>query len=210
MKRIVSLLLIATSFIYAGDSEDFYYERGLEAGYQRGLIKGQEIAFNDAKKILQMYKNQIKAYELGKYLVESKRLTAPQVYQQLEKDGSIKFVILPSKIVNQLNIEEIFEEFKDMPTLASNMLKNKKTTLNADTANSVHLSSRDDNMNILADKANRDSKKSSLKVKKTRSNQNLLNGANVVYVEDNNYYEVVFFTNEEKKDFCSQFKVLCK
>lgn len=210
MKKVISLLVIVTSFVFAGDSEDFYYERGLEAGFQRGLIKGQEIAFNDAKKILEAYKNRIRAYELGKYLIEKKMLTAPEVYQQVDKDGSIKFVVLPSKIVKQLDIESIFAEFKELPTLQSNMLKNKKSKLDVDSINSVHLSSRDNNMNMLPDKSSRDGKKSALKVKKTRSNRNLLNGANVVYVEHKNSYEVVFFTHEEKRDFCSQFKVLCK
>lgn len=202
------LSLVVSTSLYAGESEDFYYDRGYENGYQKGLLKGQEEAFKDAKLILKAYKDKIKAYEIGKYLVESKRLTAPQVYQELE-NGNMKIVVIPSKIEKELNIEDIFDEFGSLPTLAKN--KNvQEVEKDFNELNSVYLRENDGKYNDMFDKASRDSDKTTLRVRKTSKNRDVLNSANVAYVENKSNYEVVFFTKQEKRDFCSEFRTLCK
>ena len=212
MKRRLLILIISLStLLFAGESEDFYYDRGFENGYQKGLLKGQQEAFNDAKKILSAYKDRIYAYEIGKYLVESKKLTAPQVYQEVDSQGNIKIVIIPSKIQQELDIEHIFEEFKNIPTLKSyqrEKLTNKKQDFNE--LNSVYLSNKEQYNEIIPNKVNKDSKRANLRIKKSSTNRDILNSANVAYVENKNSYEVIFFTKQEKKDFCKQFNNFCK
>ncbi len=205
---IVISLVVSTN-IYAGESEDFYYDRGYENGYQKGLLKGQQEAFKDAKLILKAYKDRVKAYEIGKYLVESKHLTAPQVYQELE-DGSMKIVVVPSKIEKEFNIDDIFDEFGSLPTLSKNKDKEENKDKDPNELNSIYLSQKDGTYNDMFDKANRDTEKTTLTVDKSSSNRDILNSANVAYVENKDSYEVVFFTKQEKKDFCSEFKKLCK
>ncbi|RXI43422.1 hypothetical protein CRU99_07765 [Malaciobacter mytili] len=211
MKKIlITTILMSISFLFAGQSEDFYYDRGYEVGYQKGLLKGQEEAFKDAKKILDAYKDRIKAYEIGKYLIESKRLTAPQVYQERNsKNNSIKIVIIPSEIVKELSIDDIFNEFKDLPTLVTTNQEDKTQT-DFNEFNSVYLSKRDSSLKDIPDSASRDIKKTVLKVEKSSNAREILNSANVAYVENNSNYEVLFFTEQEKKEFCTQFKKLCK
>lgn len=212
MKKITAITAIFLStLLYAGESEDFYYDRGYENGYQKGLLKGQAEAFNDAKKILSAYKNRIKAYELGKYLIQSKRLTAPQVFQEIDSQGNIKIVIIPSRIKEELNIDDIFEEFGTIPTLSINQ-KNKISTEKTDfnELNSVYLAQKDQVTDILPNNANRNSKKATLRIKKSSTNRDILNSANVAYVENKYNYEVIFFTNQEKRDFCKQFSNFCK
>lgn len=212
MKRNILLILISFSTIlFAGESEDFYYDRGFENGYQKGLLKGQEEAFNDAKKILSAYKDRIRAYEIGKYLIQSKRLTAPQVYQELDTKGNIKIVIIPSKIQQELNIEDIFEEFKNIPSLQSYQkanLSTKKQDFNE--LNSVYLSDREQYKDIIPNRVTKNSQRDILKIKKSSSNRDVLNSANVAYVENQNNYEVIFFTSQEKREFCKQFHNFCK
>jgi hypothetical protein len=209
-KTLLTLIILLTTSLFAGESEDFYYDRGYENGYQKGLLKGQEEAFNDAKKILFAYKNRIHAYELGKYLIQSKRLTSPQVYQEIDSQGNIKIVIIPSKIKKELNIEEIFEEFKTIPTLSSyqrNTFASKKSDFNE--LNSVYLSKKDQISDLLPNKVDKNSTKTTLKINKSSSNQDILNSANVAYVENKNNYEIIFFTRQEKRDFCNQFSKFC-
>ncbi len=211
MKKILlSSLIVSSSILFAGDSEDFYYDRGYENGYQKGLLKGQEEAFKDAKKILSAYKDRIKAYEIGKYLIHEKKLTAPQVYQQLDSDGSMKIVVVPSKIQRELNIEDIFKEFDSLPTLYHKQVNSTTKESDLNEKNSVYLSNRDTYSEILPDKVDKNFKKSTLKVKKSSKNRNLLNNANIAYVENKYNYEVIFFTKQEKKNFCVQFTSFCR
>lgn len=210
-KRILSLMILLSTLLFAGESEDFYYDRGYENGYQKGLLKGQKEAFNDAKTILSAYKNRIKAYELGKYLIQSNRLTSPQVFQEIDNQGNVKIVIIPSKIQKELNIADIFEEFGTIPTLSSyqtRKIANKKTDFNE--LNSVYLANKDRATDLLPNKVNKESKKATLKIKKSSSNRDVLTSANVAYVENEHNYEVIFFTKQEKRDFCRQFNNFCK
>lgn len=208
---LTAISLAVSTSLYAGESEDFYYDRGYENGYQKGLLKGQQEAFKDAKLILEAYKDRVRAYEIGKYLVESKHLTAPQVYQELE-DGNMKIVVVPSKIEKEFNIDDLFDEFGSLPTLAKNQNKEKEDSELKDPneLNSVYLREHDGQYNDMFDKANRDTEKTTLSVSKSSSNRDILNSANVAYVENKDNYEVVFFTKQEKKDFCVEFKTLCK
>jgi len=213
MKKIIlGISLLAASFLYAGESEDFYYDRGYENGYQKGLIKGQMEAFSDAKRILQEYKERIKAYELGKYLVQKQRLTAPQVYQELDSNGNMKIVVIPSRIQKELNIDEIFEEFGSLPRLSHGIKKQLSNTGKKDfnELNSVYLANRDNISDILPNKASKNSTKSVLRISKSSSNRDILNSANVAYVENKYNYEVIFFTKQEKLEFCTEFKKFCR
>lgn len=114
MKKILVVLtlsLLANSAFAKNEAEDFFYKRGYDAGFSAGYDEGVKQAFKEAKKILIKYQNDIRAYELGKYLVANKNLTYPQVWQETMSDGSVKLSITQSRITKQLNIGDIFTKF---------------------------------------------------------------------------------------------------
>lgn len=107
MKKII-FLLVLTNLVFGSEAEEFFYQRGVEAGYKQGYEQGVKDAFEESKKILAKYKNEIKAYEIGKYFLQSGYITYPKVWQRLDEFGNVKIEIQPSKIVKELNIADIF------------------------------------------------------------------------------------------------------
>lgn len=204
MKKII-ICVLASIFLQANQIQDYYYNEGYENGYQQGLLKGQEIALESAKKIIERYKNRIKSYELGKYLIANKNLTAPQIYQKIS-GNKFEIVVLPSKIEKELDIEAIFNEFGSIPELEQpSELKN-----NANVLNSITLQEKDiyNNKGILS-KPSEKTSTSKLTLKKSSRTKEILQSANVSFIEAKNNFEVIFFTKEEKDEFCKSFKV-CK
>lgn len=206
--KLIKTLLISLSFVsisHADESEKFFYNRGYEKGFNDGYESGVAKGLAIAKNVVAKYKDRIKAYEVGKYLIQEKYLTYPQVWQMIDNDGNVVLSVTPSKIEKELNIDDIFAEFAEIPKKDY-----KAGSLEQSLNNSVVLSSRDYNANDLPDSTKRDSNISYINIKKTSKNEELLKKANVVFEENKKSYKVIFFSPQEKIDFCKNFKEICK
>lgn len=199
-----SLMLLGLE-LQAQSTEDFFYQRGLELGMQKGYERGVADALNAAKEMLKNYDEHLKAYEIGKYLVRSENLTAPQVWQSLNNKGELTLRITPAKIEKEININELFARFLKIPTLNPN--EQNETTLSLAEINSTNLSSRDSNINALPQRVDSNAKTITLNIQKTSKNLDILKKANVVFSDEENSYNVLFFSELEKKDFCAQFGI---
>lgn len=160
-------LMLSQGVLFASDAtstEDFFYQRGYENGYLSGYEKGVEEAFKEAKSMLKNYANELKAYELGKYLIKNQNLTYPQVWQEIDDSGLVKLRVLPSRIEKELSIDELFAKFASIPTRNASIDKNLELSIKEQ--NSVQLSYRDGNINSLPQKANTAQNKQTLSIAK--------------------------------------------
>lgn len=208
MKKLVMVAIALSglvSSINAETMEDFFYKRGYEVGFDEGYKVGVIKAFEEAKQILVRYDNELKAFELGKYLIKAQNLTYPRVYQEKNENNEFKFVITQSEIQKEINVEELFSKFGSLPQIEPNLKQNNELSL--DEKNSVYLSFRDNNINDLPQNVSSDSNIKTLNIDKTSKNLEILKKANVVFSDENDRYNVLFFTEEEKKDFCKQFNI---
>lgn len=207
-KCFLSLIML-TTYTFAGNTstEDFFYQRGYEIGFSNGFEEGVKQAMAESKKMLNLYGNELKAYEIGKYLIKAQNLTYPQVWQEVDEKGVVKLRIIPSRIQKELNIDEIFSKFTQIPTMNSSA--QNKLKLSLEEKNSVYLSNRDSNINALPQSVNSATNQHTLSVKKTSKNLDILKRANVVFSDEGEAYNVLFFTNTEKQDFCKQYEI-CK
>lgn len=208
MKKLVMVTIALSglvSSINAETMEDFFYKRGYEVGFDEGYKAGVVKAFEEAKQILVRYDNELKAFELGKYLIKAQNLTYPRVYQEKNENNEFKFVITQSEIQKEINVEELFSKFGSLPQIEPDLKQNNELSL--DEKNSVYLSFRDNNTNDLPQNVSSDSNIKTLNIDKTSKNLEILKKANVVFSDENDRYNVLFFTEEEKKDFCKQFNI---
>lgn len=206
MKKISLIVVLTISSMFATNStEDFFYNRGYEMGYQAGFDKGVELAFKEAKKVLEKYGTQLKAYEVGKYLIKSQKLTYPQVWQEASDSGIVTLRITPSQIKKELNIDELFNKFAEIPQIKGQTLN--KLELTTAEQNSVNLSNRDNNINEMPQNPSLAINQQTLKIKKSSKNLDILKRANVVFSDEDESYNVLFFTDTEKRDFCKQFEI---
>ncbi|WP_086247750.1 hypothetical protein [Campylobacter vicugnae] len=208
MKKLAMVAIALSGLvgsINAETMEDFFYKRGYEVGFDEGYKAGVVKAFEEAKQILVRYDNELKAFELGKYLIKAQNLTYPRVYQEKNENNEFKFVITQSEIQKEINVEELFSKFGSLPQIEPNLKQNNELSL--DEKNSVYLSFRDNNTNDLPQNVSSDSNIKTLNIDKTSKNLEILKKANVVFSDENDRYNVLFFTEEEKKDFCKQFNI---
>lgn len=203
MNKIIFMSILSALCLHANQIQDYYYNEGYENGFQQGLLKGQEVALESAKKIIERYKARIKSYEIGKYLIANKNLTAPQIYQKIN-GNKFEIIVLPSKIEKELDIEAIFNEFGSVPELE----QPSETNTNTNILNSIVLQEKDlyNNKGILS-KPSEKTSTNKLTLKKNSKTKEILQSANVSFVETKNNFEVIFFTKEERKEFCESFKV---
>lgn len=200
---ILAPLAVATLCFASNEAEEFFYQRGLDAGYQQGYEKGVEDALEEAKKILARYKDEIKAYEIGKYLVEKSYITYPKVWQRLDEFGNLKIEIQPSKIEKPLNLSEIFGKFGVLPT-NPNPEKISKDPINS--RNSVYSAVRDTTTS-LPSKVDSNRQILTISLEKSSKHEEILKKANLVYSVDKDRLKVLFFNRTEKENFCNQFKI---
>lgn len=203
--KIILMLNLFSSLALADSTEDFFYQRGYENGYASGYQKGVEEAFTEAKAMLNKYADSLKAYEIGKYLIKNENLTYPQVWQETQKDGSIKLKVIPSEIVKELNVEELFSKFATIPTLKENI--SDSLNLSPEEKNSVFLNDRDSNINDIPQNVNEQANKQILQINKSAKNLDILKRANVVFSDEGDFYNVLFFTKTEKQNFCKQYEI---
>jgi len=205
MRKTVLLLLTLSSFTFAAsESEEFFYQRGFEAGFNKGFQQGAEKGLNQGKEVIRQYKDQIAAYEIGKYLIKSQKLTYPQVWQQ-RVGNEMKLVVLPSEIAEQFDIDALFTRFAVIPTLPENVLGE----IGDFNKNSVYLANRDNAIDGIPSVAGREQNIISVNVAKNWKNESILKKSNVVYSEGNDVYKIIFFSQSEKNDFCKSFGI-CK
>lgn len=216
MKRIAKVFAFiaivgfstGTAFGASGTTtEDFFYQRGYEVGFQNGFDEGVRKAMEESKRMLSLYGNELKAFEIGKYLIKAQYLTYPQVWQEVDENGAIKLRVIPSRIERELNVDELFSKFANIPTMTPEA--KDKAKLSLDEKNSVYLSNRDSNINKMPQNVNTANNKHTLSVKKTSKNLDILKRANVVFSDEGENYNVLFFTDTEQKDFCRQYEI-CK
>ena len=206
--KITSLALIFfANLAFADSTEDFFYQRGYENGYASGYEQGVKDAFEEAKAMLSKYQDSLRAYEIGKYLIKNQNLTYPQVWQEIGQDGLVKLRIIPSEIQKELDIERLFSKFANIPTLKENI--SSELDLSIEEKNAVLLNNRDSNINNLTQNVSEQANKQTLQIKKSSKNLDILKRANVVFSDDGNFYNVLFFTKMEKQDFCKQYDI-CK
>lgn len=205
--KIVLCVFFMNSVSYASSTEDFFYNRGYELGYTAGYEKGVAEAFKEAKKVLERYKDNLYSYELGKYLIKTKKLTYPQVWQEKTDDNRVILKVMPSIVEKELDIDDLFNKFAVIPKIDQTPLD--KLELTVGQKNSVNLSDRDSNINDLPQNVNTAANKQILRIKKNSRNLEILKRANVVFSDEDDSYNVLFFTKQEEKDFCKQFEI-CK
>lgn len=204
---IMASLVLSANFALGASTEDFFYQKGYDNGYSIGYEAGVKAAFDEAKEVLKRYANELRAYETGKYLIISKKLSYPQVYQKQNSDGTFSLIVTPSKIEKELDVDGLFAKFS---VLASKKLEaTPNTTLSLDEKNSVYLNLRDANDNTLPQKADSAARTQILELEKSSKNFEILKRANVVFSDEGSNYNVLFFTRKEREDFCNQFKI-CK
>lgn len=204
--KIILMLSLFSCPLLAVSTEDFFYQRGLEVGYNKGFDDGVRMAFEESKKVLQKYKDELMSYEIGKYLIVSKYLTYPEVWQEMD-DGVVRLRVLPSKIEKPLDVDELFTKFAVIPEKRFNQVPSLELSL--EEKNSVLLSARDSNGNDLTQNVSESIQTHNLNIKKTAKNLDVLKQANVVFSDEGNSYKVLFFTQQEKKEFCNSYKI-CK
>ena len=209
MKKLLLTVTLCSSLLFGSNTtEDFFYQSGYEQGQKDGFDKGVREAFIVAKKILDEYKEEIRAYEIGKYLVKDSYLTAPKVYQSLGETGeSLKIQVMKSRIEKELNIKDIFSKFGSIPTL-NNVDELGQTKRSLDQINSVNIANRDDILNLPAE-ADKNDKIITVSIEKNSKNEEILKSANTVYSldSDSERFKVMFFTRTEKENFCNNFKI---
>jgi len=203
MKIFALLPLIAVAAIASNEAEEFFYQRGVEAGYKQGFEEGVEAGIEEAKKILAKYKNEIRAYEVGKFFVNSGYLSYPKVWQRVGSDGNVKIEIEPSRIEKPLNIAEIFNKFNTLPT-NPNPEKLNEDPISA--RNSVYSANRDTSK-FLPNKADSNQNIVTISIEKSSKNEEILKKSNLVYSVDKDTLKVMFFNRTEKNNFCEQFKI---
>lgn len=206
MKKVFFIVLVILNVSYGNnEAEEFFYQRGVEAGYKQGYEQGVKDAFEESKKILAKYKNEIRAFELGKYLVQGGYLTYPKVWQRIDEFGNVKLEIQSSKIEKQLNIAEIYKKFNTLPTNPNPEIIRENPL---EVRNSVYTSTRDSVISLPA-RADSNQEILTISIPKTGENEKILKQANLVYSIDgeNKRIKVMFFNRTEKNNFCNQFKI---
>ncbi len=205
-KIIVNVLLLSSlhSVVFADEAETFFYEKGYDEGYKVGYEKGVKEAMLEAKKAVAKYKDTIRAYEIGKYLVRGQYLTAPQIWQSIDEFGDVKLSIKQSEIKKELNIDDIFKTFAKLPI--TDEIKSKK--IDPISRNSVYLSNQD-SLKETPSKPDKYSNIITISIEKNAKNEEILKKANLVYAVDSDRYKVMFFNKIEKDNFCKNFDI-CK
>ena len=206
MKKIVLAALLSSGLLMAADTtEDFFYQNGYEQGQKDGFNQGVAAAFKESKKVLEAYKEEIRAYEIGKYLIRAKYLTAPKIYQVIDEQGGLRVDISKSRIEKELNIDDIFTRFGTIPVMEE---KNNiaEDSLSLDEANSVTIASRDNIINIPGE-ADKNNKIITVSIEKNSKNEEILKKSNTVYSLDDDRFKVMFFTRTEQTNFCNSFKI---
>ncbi|MGP1507210.1 MAG: hypothetical protein ACTTIM_07185 [Campylobacter sp.] len=123
----------------------------------------------------------------------------------MDGDGRVVLRITPSQIQKELNIDGLFSSFAEIPQIEQMPLD--RLELTTAERNSVNLSIRDSNINEMPQNPSSAINQQTLRIKKSSKNLDILKRANVVFSDEDEGYNVLFFTDIEKRDFCRQFEI---
>lgn len=205
MKKIMLSFLFIFSTLNAITTEEFFYQRGYENGYNKGFEVGVKKAFEEAKNVLEKYADELYMFEIGKYLIASKNLTYPQVWQETDQFGVIRLRVSPSRLERPLDVDALLTKFSTIPIKTA--IEAPSLELSLEEKNSIYLSARDSNANDMAQNVDEAVKMKTLSVNKTAENLNVLKKANVVFSDEGQSFKILFFTKQEKDEFCSAYKI---
>lgn len=205
MKKIMLSFLFIFSTLNAITTEEFFYQRGYENGYNKGFEVGVKKAFEEAKNVLEKYADELYMFEIGKYLIASKNLTYPQVWQETDQSGVIRLRVSPSRLERPLDVDALLTKFSTIPIKTA--IEAPSLELSLEEKNSIYLSARDSNANDMAQNVDEAVKMKTLSVNKTAENLNVLKKANVVFSDEGQSFKILFFTKQEKDEFCSAYKI---
>ncbi|RAX56488.1 hypothetical protein CCZ01_09340 [Helicobacter monodelphidis] len=207
--KALAVLFCFVGICFANNAEEFFYKRGYELGYNSGFDRGVEAGLAAAKEALKKYKSEIDSYEVGKYLIASRKLTYPQVWQELDENGGITLRVIPSRIESNLDIDDLLTRYTDIPTRPKT--EESILTLSLEEQNSVNLSNRDSNNNDLPEIVSERIKNiTKLSLEKTSDHLEILKQSNFIYSDEGDSYVVLFFSEQEKNDFCKNFLICDK
>jgi hypothetical protein len=95
-------------FLYANpDADQFFYDKGFADGKKEGLRMGYAKAKKEMMKKLKRRVSSIKAMEAGKYLSRKHKITAPEIYQIRNPDGTLSIKVKGCRLEKELTLEEI-------------------------------------------------------------------------------------------------------
>ena len=211
MKKIALSLLCLSSFLLADNKNlnalaNFYYKQGYQTGYKEGYEKGYQDALNYAKEKLKEYALKIKAYEAGKYLIKTEKITYPQVfYLKNPDDNSIKIVIKNSQIENEIGADDILY----LPKLNLKEYKNINDTINENYQVSNSVSLKEIQTNPEVPKPSKDTLKTYyIYMPNTESYKKILNQAGLVYSEEGNKLKIIFASKKDAQNFIKDFGLI--
>jgi len=135
--------------------QKMFYEKGYKDGASKGYQEGYKLALQDARRKIKEYSDVIRAYENGKYLEGTDKITAPRVWQYISHDdGSTRVIVEGCKIQGKISPSDIVN-LPIMPSIvkggtqsrANNYLENESpyaySSHNNEVTNSVSVIRRD-------------------------------------------------------------------
>jgi hypothetical protein len=130
VKKTLLGVIFATGLVFsqtAMSPEQFFfdagYKKGYKEGYEKGYKEGYKQAVKDFKTVLQAYKDDIKALEMGKYLFRNGYITYPRVYR-LNENGKVEFKIVGCRLEKIRSLEDVIRNPWQVPEIDCNKIQN--------------------------------------------------------------------------------------
>jgi hypothetical protein len=216
IKEINPMPNSANADSYVKESE---FRKGYQSAIEKERFKWEQRGYDRALRIVTKYSEEIRAYEAGKYAIESKFVTYPKLIA-LSKDGSIKLKSLGCDIRRDMTVDDIFHYYsKNKDTIPHNTTSfnpERKSSFNAHRpfASSAPMKIRREMSLPNEHKINRnrivsnDSAKRSvdLELQKSYTNKALIDNFSLNCKENSTSYACSFPSREEKSLFCSRTK----
>lgn len=190
----------------AGMESSFKKEKFENEGYEAGFKNGYEAGLNKALKILNgEYAARIKRMEAGKYLVQKKYITAPEVFVVTGADGSLSYKVKGCQIEKEFDAKDILERFGSALSIKNTDSASQKTTdPETEKASGFGIASKD-TVSKLPTKIGISKKLA--KIVARVETKNTLDEYNIEYFEREGFYYASFADTDELVAFCKQFNI---
>lgn len=218
MKKYIlgAMLLFAASTSFCGeeintatmsDMQKFYYNLGKSQGKQEYYLDGYRQAMADYQSILLRWKNDIKGYEAGKYLISESKITYPKVYRVKDESGAYRILIESPVVEKEFTEKDLFM----IPLVTNRPSQNKEDRSAQIAANDATgesdgfmIPDRDDVTQAIRDSAPDVMKKRSTVHIPYRNDgiKNAIDSFNIQYTSTKDGYDLYFNNESEKVDFC--------
>jgi len=188
--------------------QKFYYNLGRNRSKQEFYSQGYSDAVRDFKKLLKSYEARIKKLEAGKYLIESGKITYPEVYKTRDSHGGYKIHIEAPVVEREFTAEDLFI----VPLVDSNMARNAKIAYPNEPieegngfSDSFFIPSMSNEVRNNVPKTPKEAvKKVYVDIRyKSSSIKEFLDNYNATYSVSDNGYRVEFNSESEKRKFCT-------